>query len=74
MKCDNYFCNNSIPTEINGNSKILFIGEAPGATEEKESKVFCGKSGKVLRKIIEKSEINFRPRKTSQNDLSDNIG
>jgi DNA polymerase len=34
------------------NSKILFIGEAPGATEDKEGIPFCGASGKVLTELL----------------------
>lgn len=30
------------------NARILFIGEAPGATEDTEGRPFCGDSGKLL--------------------------
>ena len=39
------------------NPKILFIGEAPGATEDKQGIPFCGKSGQVLEELIEKANI-----------------
>jgi DNA polymerase len=34
------------------NASILFIGEAPGATEDAEGKPFCGDSGKLLDKML----------------------
>lgn len=36
----------------NTNSKILFIGEAPGANEDKEGIPFCGMSGQVLTQLL----------------------
>jgi len=39
------------------NPKILFIGEAPGATEDKQGTPFCGKSGQVLEQLIEEAKI-----------------
>lgn len=36
----------------NPNSKILFIGEAPGLTEAKEGVPFCGMSGQVLNQLL----------------------
>ncbi|MFA6461840.1 MAG: uracil-DNA glycosylase [Candidatus Woesearchaeota archaeon] len=36
----------------NHNSKILFIGEAPGATEDKQGIPFCGMSGKILSELL----------------------
>lgn len=32
----------------NRNADIMFIGEAPGATEDREGKAFVGKAGKLL--------------------------
>ena len=40
------------------NTKILIIGEAPGADEIKEGKPFIGKAGKLLRSTLEKYGIN----------------
>jgi uracil-DNA glycosylase len=34
------------------NAEILFIGEAPGATEDRIGKPFCGMSGKVLDELL----------------------
>lgn len=36
---------------------ILFLGEGPGATEEREGRPFVGKSGDLLRKFIERYNI-----------------
>lgn len=36
----------------NHNSKILFIGEAPGATEDKQGIPFCGMSGQILSELL----------------------
>jgi len=33
---------------------VMFVGEAPGAEEEKEQRPFVGASGKILRKLIRK--------------------
>ncbi len=37
----------------NEQAKILFIGESPGATEDKKGIPFCGASGKILEKLLE---------------------
>lgn len=36
-------------------SSILFIGEAPGATENETGKPFCGRAGKVLDELLFKA-------------------
>ena len=36
----------------NPNAKVLFIGEAPGAEEDKLGIPFCGASGKVLQELL----------------------
>jgi DNA polymerase len=40
-------------------SKILFIGEAPGASEDALGKPFVGPSGKLLDEMIEKAGIDM---------------
>ena len=37
----------------NSESKILFLGEAPGANEDKQGIPFCGMSGKILTELLE---------------------
>jgi DNA polymerase len=39
------------------NSQIMFIGEAPGAEEDKQGKPFVGRSGKLLTQLLEESGI-----------------
>ena len=46
-------CMNPVPGEGNINAKLMFIGEAPGAREDKEGKPFVGASGKFLDKMLE---------------------
>ncbi len=38
--------------EGNPNSEVLFIGEAPGANEDREKRPFVGRAGQLLRKNI----------------------
>ncbi|MGW8169461.1 MAG: uracil-DNA glycosylase [Sulfurovaceae bacterium] len=38
--------------EGNINAKILFVGEAPGSSEDASGKPFVGRSGEILNKII----------------------
>lgn len=42
------FANNTVFADGNKNAKIMCIGEAPGATEDKIGIPFCGESGKLL--------------------------
>ena len=43
---------NTVFGEGVSDAKIMFIGEAPGATEDKEGRPFCGDSGKLLDKML----------------------
>ena len=56
----------------NINSKIMLIGEGPGANEDKEGKPFVGRAGKLLDKMLEaikldrtkvyiSNVVNYRP-------------
>ena len=38
---------------------LLIVGEAPGSKEDLEGKPFVGKSGKLLKKLLEISKINI---------------
>ena len=42
----------AVPGEGNPDSKLVFIGEAPGKNEAKSGKPFIGRSGQFLRKMI----------------------
>lgn len=50
--------NKAVPGEGNINTKIMFIGEAPGKKEDETGKPFVGRAGKFLNQLIEKSKIN----------------
>ncbi len=45
--------NEIVPGEGNINSPLMFIGEAPGADEDKSGRPFIGRAGKKLTEIIE---------------------
>jgi DNA polymerase len=52
-RCPLYqFKKNYVPGDGNPNSKILFIGEAPGRDEDIQGKPFVGKAGQVLNENI----------------------
>jgi len=42
----------------NINSKIMIIGEGPGAQEDLEGKPFVGRAGKLLNKMLEAIQLN----------------
>ncbi len=44
---------NTVPGEGNLNTKIMFIGEAPGAREDATGRPFVGAAGKLLTQLIE---------------------
>ena len=48
----------AVPGEGNANADILFVGEAPGRTEAETGRPFVGRSGKLLRKLINESGLN----------------
>jgi len=43
--------------EGNHQAKIMLIGEAPGASEAKAGRPFCGEAGKVLDELLDKAGI-----------------
>ena len=67
----------------NINSKIMIIGEGPGAQEDLEGKPFVGRAGKLLNKMLEAIQldrtkvyisnvVNYRPpenRKPTENEI-----
>lgn len=46
-------CMNPVPGEGNPNAKLMFIGEAPGAREDKQGRPFVGASGRFLDQMLE---------------------
>ena len=49
---------NAVPGEGNPNTRIMFIGEAPGADEDAQGRPFVGRAGKLLDKIIAACGLN----------------
>ncbi len=43
---------NTVPGEGNIGAEVMFIGEAPGADEDKQGRPFVGKAGKLLDKAL----------------------
>jgi len=52
--CEKCPLSSYVAPELQKDSDILFIGEAPGAMEVTEGKLFCSRSGQLLREYIEK--------------------
>lgn len=48
---------NPVVGEGSLNAKIMFIGEAPGASEDATGRPFCGAAGKVLDELLESAGI-----------------
>jgi uracil-DNA glycosylase family 4 len=44
---------NPVPGDGNPNAEIVFIGEAPGAQEDKQGKPFVGNAGKMLAALLD---------------------
>ena len=47
----------AVPGEGSPNARLFFIGEAPGAVEDKTGRPFVGESGKLLTKILKANGI-----------------
>lgn len=50
--------NNIVFSDGNEHAKIMLIGEAPGADEDKQGVPFVGRAGKLLNEFLEKAGIN----------------
>ncbi len=48
---------NAVPGEGNINSDIVFIGEAPGANEDKTGRPFVGRAGNLLEKLLDDIDL-----------------
>ena len=78
---------NLVFSDGNPFSRIMIIGEGPGANEDKEGKPFVGRAGKLLDKMLEaiklnrknvyiSNVVNFRPpknRKPTEKEDDTNI-
>lgn len=47
----------AVPGEGDPNARILFVGEAPGRNEAEVGRPFIGRSGKLLRKMINETGL-----------------
>lgn len=47
----------AVPGEGNPEAKLFFVGEAPGAEEDRQGSPFVGPSGKFLDKLFKKNKI-----------------
>lgn len=50
---------NYVPAEATIDAEILLIGEAPGENEVKHGKPFIGRSGTLLRQIMDKTKLSY---------------
>ena len=50
--------NNTVPGEGAFLKKLMIIGEAPGYYEDQSGRPFVGAAGKILRKTLEKNNLN----------------
>ncbi len=48
---------NAVPGKGNPNAKVIFVGEAPGRTEDLRGEPFVGAAGKKLTDMLEKNGI-----------------
>ncbi|MCI0561232.1 MAG: uracil-DNA glycosylase, partial [Nitrososphaera sp.] len=49
--------NNAVPGEGQLSAKIMFIGEAPGRSEDEKGRPFVGAAGKILDELLKKAGI-----------------
>ncbi len=60
-KCD--LCQsrtNAVPGIGNKESKVLFVGEAPGRSEDLRGRPFVGRAGQILTEALEKAGVSRR--------------
>ncbi len=48
---------NAVPGEGNYKAEILFIGEGPGETEDREGRPFAGEAGNFLNELLESIDL-----------------
>lgn len=53
--CEN--CINPVPGEGDPEAKLMFVGEAPGAEEDRQGRPFVGASGKFLVEMLETIDL-----------------
>ncbi|MDQ4125208.1 MAG: uracil-DNA glycosylase [Actinomycetota bacterium] len=56
LPCEFEICNeatNLVPGEGNPDADVVFVGEAPGASEDKQGRPFVGNAGRLLDRLLE---------------------
>jgi uracil-DNA glycosylase len=56
LPCELDICNeatNLVPGEGNPDADVVFVGEAPGASEDKQGRPFVGNAGRFLARLLE---------------------
>jgi uracil-DNA glycosylase len=48
---------NLVPGEGNPDAAVVFVGEAPGASEDKQGRPFVGSAGKLLDRLLEEAGL-----------------
>jgi len=49
--------NRAVPGQGSGRSGVVFIGEAPGAQEDRQGVPFCGPAGRLLDRLLSKNGL-----------------
>jgi len=49
---------NAVPGEGSGSAKIMFIGEAPGRSEDEQGRPFVGAAGKLLTEALQEAGLS----------------
>lgn len=62
LQCDNCglrkSCKQVVVGEGNGNAQIVFVGEAPGAKEDEQNRMFVGAAGDVLNDLLAEIQLS----------------
>jgi DNA polymerase len=58
--CKRWGKGKAVPGEGNADAEIVFIGEAPGTEEARTGRPFVGRSGKFLRRMIERIRVEVK--------------
>ncbi|MDQ3739712.1 MAG: uracil-DNA glycosylase [Actinomycetota bacterium] len=58
LPCELEICNeatNLVPGEGSSDADVVFVGEAPGASEDKQGRPFVGNAGRLLDRLLEEA-------------------
>ena len=60
LPCEVEICNeatNLVPGEGNADADVVFVGEAPGASEDKQGRPFVGNAGRLLDRLLDEAGL-----------------